>query len=58
LLGSGTVGDGSIGEHSAKIDPATGGEISPALYPWLRDGDEVEMEVEMIGTLSNKVKIE
>jgi len=56
-IGSGTVGDGCIAEFSAKIDPQTGSVIKPAVYPWLQDGDQVELEVEGIGTLSNTVRI-
>lgn len=36
ILGSGTVGDGCIAEFSAKIDPKTGAELEPAVYPWLK----------------------
>jgi len=57
LFGSGTVGNGCIAEFSAKIDPVTGQELKPAQFGWLKDGDEVSMEVEGIGVLSNKVKI-
>jgi 2-keto-4-pentenoate hydratase/2-oxohepta-3-ene-1,7-dioic acid hydratase in catechol pathway len=57
-LGSGTVGDGCIGEFSAKIDPQTGSVITPARYPWLKEGDLVELEVEGIGTLSNTVRFQ
>jgi 2-keto-4-pentenoate hydratase/2-oxohepta-3-ene-1,7-dioic acid hydratase in catechol pathway len=57
LFGSGTVGNGCIAEFMAAFDPATGAEISPALYPWLQDGDVVKMEVEGIGVLENKVRI-
>jgi 2-keto-4-pentenoate hydratase/2-oxohepta-3-ene-1,7-dioic acid hydratase in catechol pathway len=56
-IGSGTVGDGCIAEFSAKIDPQTGSVIKPPVYPWLKDGDKVELEVEGIGTLSNTVRI-
>lgn len=57
LFGSGTVGNGCIAEFAAKMDPATGAELEPAKFGWLKDGDEVSMEVEGIGVLSNKVKI-
>ncbi|MBX3074432.1 fumarylacetoacetate hydrolase family protein [Candidatus Obscuribacterales bacterium] len=57
IIGSGTVGNGCIAEHSAKIDPETNKEIEPAKYGWLKDGDVVRMEVEGIGVLENKVKI-
>ncbi len=57
LLGSGTVGNGCIAEHSAKMDPNTGKELEPAKLSWLKDGDVVTMEVPGIGVLENKVKI-
>jgi 2-keto-4-pentenoate hydratase/2-oxohepta-3-ene-1,7-dioic acid hydratase in catechol pathway len=57
LIGSGTVGNGCIAEFMAKVDPKTGEEISPAKYPWLKDGDTVKMEVAGLGVLENKVAI-
>lgn len=42
LLGSGTVGNGSIAERSDR-------------YPWLRAGDMIRMEIEGIGNLENTV---
>jgi len=57
LLGSGTIGSGCIAEFMAKLDPATGNEIDSARYPWLKDGDVVQLEVEKIGSLENKVKV-
>lgn len=57
FFGSGTVGDGCIAEFMAKIDPATGREVQPAMYPWLQDGDVVKMEVEGIGTLESRVRV-
>ncbi|MBI2048415.1 MAG: fumarylacetoacetate hydrolase family protein [Parcubacteria group bacterium] len=42
LMGSGTVGDGCIAEHSDTV-------------PWLKDGDAVSMTVEKLGTLTNTV---
>lgn len=57
LIGSGTIGNGCIAEFTAKIDPATGAELSPALYPWLKDGDIVTMEAKGIGVLENKVRV-
>jgi 2-keto-4-pentenoate hydratase/2-oxohepta-3-ene-1,7-dioic acid hydratase in catechol pathway len=57
LFGSGTVGNGCIAEFMAKIDPQSGSEISPAKFPWLKDGDVVTMEVEGLGVLENKVAI-
>lgn len=57
IIGSGTVGSGCIAEFSAIIDPVTGKETKPAVYPWLKDSDVVTFEVEGIGTLENKVKV-
>jgi 2-keto-4-pentenoate hydratase/2-oxohepta-3-ene-1,7-dioic acid hydratase in catechol pathway len=57
IIGSGTIGNGCIAEFMAKVDPKTGQEIEPARYPWLKDGDMVEMEVEGIGVLENKVRV-
>lgn len=57
ILGSGTVGSGCIAEFTAKMDQTTGKEITPAKYPWLKDGDVVRMEVQGIGVLENKVKV-
>jgi len=57
ILGSGTVGNGCIAEFSAKMDPKTGDVLEPAVYPWLKEGDVITMEVEGIGTLENKVRI-
>ncbi len=57
ILGSGTIGSGCIAEFMAKLDPATGKAIEPAVYPWLKDGDVVQLEVEKIGVLENKVKL-
>jgi 2-keto-4-pentenoate hydratase/2-oxohepta-3-ene-1,7-dioic acid hydratase in catechol pathway len=57
VLGSGTLGSGCIAEFSAKVDPKNGDTITPALYPWLKDGDTVRMEVEHIGVLENKVRV-
>ncbi len=56
LFGSGTVGNGCIAEFSAQIDPTTGAELAPAKYGWLKDGDEITMEVEGLGSLSNRVR--
>jgi 2-keto-4-pentenoate hydratase/2-oxohepta-3-ene-1,7-dioic acid hydratase in catechol pathway len=42
LLGSGTIGGGSIAEHGGK-------------YPWLKSGDLIEMEAEGIGVLRNRI---
>jgi 2-keto-4-pentenoate hydratase/2-oxohepta-3-ene-1,7-dioic acid hydratase in catechol pathway len=57
VLGSGTVGSGCIAEFAAKIDPKTGNEVTPATYPWLKDGDVVRMEAVGIGVLENRVKV-
>jgi 2-keto-4-pentenoate hydratase/2-oxohepta-3-ene-1,7-dioic acid hydratase in catechol pathway len=57
LFGSGTVGNGCIAEFMAKVDPKTGEEITPAKFPWLKDGDVVKMEAEGLGVLENKVAI-
>lgn len=57
VIGSGTVGSGCIAEFTAKLDPATGKEISPAKWPWLKDGDVVRMEAKGIGVLENKVRV-
>jgi 2-keto-4-pentenoate hydratase/2-oxohepta-3-ene-1,7-dioic acid hydratase in catechol pathway len=47
VLGSGTCGTGCISELSL-----THGEDK---YPWLKPGDRVDMQVELLGTLSNTV---
>jgi len=57
VIGSGTVGNGCIAEFSAKMDPKTGAELEPAKYGWLKDGDTINMEVEGIGVLENKVRV-
>lgn len=57
VIGSGTVGSGCIAEFTSKKDADTGKEITPARYPWLKDGDVVRMEAAGIGVLENKVKI-
>lgn len=57
IIGSGTVGNGCIAEFSAKLDPKTGETLQPARYPWLCDGDQIQMEVEGLGLLENKVRI-
>ncbi|HEY9712882.1 MAG TPA: fumarylacetoacetate hydrolase family protein [Chroococcales cyanobacterium] len=57
VIGSGTVGNGCIAEFSAKLDPKTGAELEPALYPWLKDGDLITMEVQGIGVLENRVRV-
>jgi fumarylacetoacetate (FAA) hydrolase len=43
VIGSGTVGTGCLLE------------LTKGQGPWLKDGDEVEMEIEEIGKLANKV---
>ncbi len=57
IIGSGTVGNGCIAEFCAKVDPSSGQELQPALYPWLKEGDVVRMEAQGIGVLENKVRI-
>jgi 2-keto-4-pentenoate hydratase/2-oxohepta-3-ene-1,7-dioic acid hydratase in catechol pathway len=57
IIGSGTVGSGCIAEFTAKIDAASGKEVAPAIYPWLKDGDVVRMEAAGIGVLENRVKV-
>jgi 2-keto-4-pentenoate hydratase/2-oxohepta-3-ene-1,7-dioic acid hydratase in catechol pathway len=47
VLGSGTVGTGCILELSL----VHGSDR----YPWLRPGQQVELEIEGIGTLRNRV---
>lgn len=56
IIGSGTIGNGCIGEFAAKV--IDGKEIEPAKYPWLCDGDEVTLIAEGIGSLINQVIIE
>lgn len=58
VIGSGTVGSGCIAEFMAKVDPKSGQELQPAKYPWLKEGDTVTMEVQGIGILENKVKVQ
>ncbi len=43
VFGSGTVGTGSLLE------------LGPEVHPWLRPGDTVELEIERLGALRNKV---
>ena len=56
LLGSGTVGSGSIAEFAPKNDK-DGKEVEPAKYLWLKEGDVVTMEAEGIGILENKIGV-
>ena len=58
VLGSGTVGNGCIAEFMAKVDPQTGQELTAAVYPWLAEGDVVTMEVEQLGKLESKVRLQ
>lgn len=44
LIGSGTVGNGSIAEHTDR-------------YPWLTDGDRICMHAKGLGDLANVVEI-
>lgn len=48
VIGSGTVGTGCILELS--------GTHGAERFPWLKDGDEVVLEVERLGTLRNTVR--
>ena len=45
VIGSGTVGTGCILELS--------GSHGADRFPWLKDGDEVVLKVERLGTLRN-----
>jgi 2-keto-4-pentenoate hydratase/2-oxohepta-3-ene-1,7-dioic acid hydratase in catechol pathway len=47
VIGSGTVGTGCILELSSVYGSAR--------YPWLKPGDEIELQVEGIGRLVNRV---
>lgn len=55
MLGSGTIGGGSIYEFAPKI--RDGIEVEPAKYEWLKEGDKIRIEVEGIGSLENTVGI-
>lgn len=55
IIGSGTVGSGCIAEFAAKI--VDGQELKPAKYPWLKDGDEIILEAEGIGSLTNTIHV-
>lgn len=48
VIGSGTVGTGCILEQA--------GTFGAEKYPWLKEGDVVELEVERLGVLRNRVK--
>jgi len=48
VLGSGTCGNGCIAELSFVA--------SEAEYPWLQVGDQVELTVELLGTVSNRIE--
>ncbi len=56
IIGSGTVGNGCIAEFSAKVDPKTGEILKAAKYPWLTEGDTVQMQIEGIGEIVSKVR--
>jgi 2-keto-4-pentenoate hydratase/2-oxohepta-3-ene-1,7-dioic acid hydratase in catechol pathway len=47
VIGSGTCGTGCILELSFAHGPDA--------YPWLRAGDEVRLEVAVLGAMSNRV---
>lgn len=54
VIGSGTVGTGCFLELNG-----TARRLNPDAEPqWLKDGDLVEMEVEGLGTLTNRIKAE
>jgi 2-keto-4-pentenoate hydratase/2-oxohepta-3-ene-1,7-dioic acid hydratase in catechol pathway len=55
IFGSGTIGSGCIAEFAPKV--VDGKEVEAAKYPWLKDGDKVEIEADKIGTLKSTVKI-
>lgn len=48
VIGGGTVGRGCILE--------LGGSFGHDKYPWLKEGDEVTVEIEQLGSLTNKLK--
>lgn len=48
IIGSGTVGTGCILEQA--------GTFGTDKYPWLKEGDVIELEVERLGILRNRVK--
>lgn len=52
VIGAGTVGTGCILELSTK--PGHGGNEK---YPWLKDGDEVVLEVERLGQIRNRITV-
>ena len=58
VLGSGTIGDGSIAEFRK---PPTGTPCSWPIYPWLQDGDIIRMEADFGNdvnlTLENTIAI-
>jgi 2-keto-4-pentenoate hydratase/2-oxohepta-3-ene-1,7-dioic acid hydratase in catechol pathway len=43
VIGSGTVGGGCLLE------------LGPEVHPWLQPGDEVTLEIERLGALSNRI---
>lgn len=47
VVGAGTVGTGCILELS--------GSHGSERYPWLKEGDEVRLEIERLGTLTNRI---
>jgi 2-keto-4-pentenoate hydratase/2-oxohepta-3-ene-1,7-dioic acid hydratase in catechol pathway len=57
IIGSGTVGNGCIGEFAAKMDAKTNEVLEPAIYPWLKDGDLIRFEAQGLGVLESKVKV-
>ncbi len=55
ILGSGTIGNGSIAEHGPVRDK-TGTITASARYPWLMDGDTLVLQADGIGTLTHTIK--
>ena len=55
IIGSGTVGNGCIAEFAAKV--IDGKEVEPAKYPWLKNGDEITLTADKIGSLTNTIQI-
>ncbi len=57
IIGSGTVGNGCIGEFAARVNAQTNEVLEPAIYPYLKDGDVVRFEAEGLGVLESKVRV-
>lgn len=56
IIGSGTVGRGSIAEFAARTDPKTGEILEPAIYPWIQEDDVIEFQASGIGSLQNSIR--